>query len=144
MKEQNFANHKRLVAGYHYFTFSLALILLVLSIYSVFDAFERETGVLMPVMFILISFLIILMFFYARIFALKAQDRAIRSEENFRHFMLTGKIFDSKINLPQILALRFAPDDEFIELVKKAVTDNLSPVDIKKAIKNWKGDYYRV
>ena len=83
------------------------------------------------------------MFFYSRVFALKAQDRAIRAEENFRHYLLTGNIFDSKITLPQILALRFASDEEFTELTKKAAAENLSSDEIKKLIKNWRADNYR-
>ena len=46
--------------------------------------------------------------------------------------------------MPQIIALRFASDEEFVELVERAIQENLSSAEIKKAIKNWKGDYYRV
>lgn len=41
---------------------------------------------------------------YARGFALKAQDRAIRAEENFRHFILSGKPFDKNLRMGQIIA----------------------------------------
>jgi hypothetical protein len=44
----------------------------------------------------------------------------------------------------QVIALRFAPDEELEALVNRAVNENLSPTDIKKAIKNWKGDYHRI
>jgi len=83
------------------------------------------------------------LFFFARNFALKAQDRAIRAEENFRHYLLTGKPFDSKLTLRQIIGLRFASDEEFPELAKKASEESLSEEDIKKAIKNWKADFDR-
>jgi hypothetical protein len=81
---------------------------------------------------------------YARGFALKAQDRAIRAEENFRHFILSGKPFDKNLRMGQIIALRFASDEEFLALAQRAVAENLSAKDIKMAIKNWRGDYNRV
>ena len=93
---------------------------------------------------LLISVVLIIIYWYARVFALRAQDRAIRAEENFRHFILTGKPFDSRLLLSQIIALRFAPDDEFPELAKKAVEEKLRSKEIKAAIRNWKADHNRV
>lgn len=81
---------------------------------------------------------------YARSFALKAQDRAIRAEENLRHFAMTGSLLDKRLNIGQIIALRFAPDSEFVALAQKAAAENLSPKQIKMAVKEWKGDYHRV
>ena len=90
------------------------------------------------------AIVLILAFYYLRIFALKAQDRAIRAEEKLRYYVLTGKSVNSKLTTRQIVGLRFAPDEEFVELVNKAVENNLSEKEIKQAIKNWKPDYYRV
>ncbi|HEX2683747.1 MAG TPA: DUF6526 family protein, partial [Ferruginibacter sp.] len=81
---------------------------------------------------------------FSRSFALKAQDRAIRAEENFRHYLATGKPHDSRLSIAQIIALRFAGDDEFVELSKRAAEQNMAPKEIKMAIKNWKGDHHRV
>jgi hypothetical protein len=92
----------------------------------------------------LISVVLIIIYWYARAFALRAQDRAIRAEENFRHFILTGKQFDNRLRMSQIIALRFAPDDEFPELAKKAVEENLRSKEIKSAIQKWKADHNRV
>ena len=78
-----------------------------------------------------------------RIFALRAQDRAIRAEENLRHFALTGKLLDSRLNMAQVIALRFADNEEFIELAKKAADNNMSSDDIKKTIQKWKADHHR-
>lgn len=93
---------------------------------------------------VLVFFVLILLFWYARAFALKAQDRAIRAEENFRHFILTGKPFDSKLHMGQIIALRFASDAELPSLAKRAVEENLSSKQIKEAIQNWRADNNRV
>ena len=88
--------------------------------------------------------MLLLTAFYARVFALKAQDRAIKVEENFRHYILTGKVLDSKLTVQQIVGLRFASDEEFPDLAKKAIAENLSQNAIKKSIKHWKEDTYRV
>jgi hypothetical protein len=91
-----------------------------------------------------VSVLFIIIFWYARVFALKAQDRAIRAEENFRHYLLTGKPFDKELRLSQIIALRFASDAEMPGLAKKAVAEKLSQKEIKQAITNWRADHHRV
>ncbi|MCP5111202.1 MAG: hypothetical protein GY953_10235, partial [bacterium] len=80
----------------------------------------------------------------ARLFPLKAQDRAIRAEENLRHYVLTGKLLDPQLTTRQVVGLRFAADEEFVELAQKAAAENLSEDAIKKAIKNWRADTYRV
>lgn len=144
MSKQNYANHRKYVTGYHFITFTIVLLLFTISIYNFYLTINGTGEMRNAVMFLLISVLFFSIFFYSRIFALKAQDRAIRAEENFRYYLLTGKIFDSKVTLPQILALRFAPDDEFPELTNKATAENLSSDDIKKLIKNWRADNYRV
>jgi hypothetical protein len=86
----------------------------------------------------------IIIAWYARIFALKAQDRAIRAEENLRYFILNQKLPDSRLTLSQIIALRFAGDAELSLLSEKVANENMSPGDIKKAITNWKADENRV
>ena len=58
--------------------------------------------------------------------------------------MLTGKPLDSRLRMSQIIALRFAPDDEFLSLTKKAAEENLRSKEIKAAIRNWKADHNRV
>lgn len=103
------------------------------------DAQTHYSAALLVVAF----FVLILIFWYARVFALKAQDRAIRAEENFRHFILTGKPFDTKLRMGQIIALRFASDQEMPALAKKAVEENLSQKQIKESITNWRADYNR-
>jgi Family of unknown function (DUF6526) len=82
--------------------------------------------------------------FLARIFALKAQDRAIRAEESLRHYVLTGKLLDPRLTVRQVVALRFASDGEFVDLAARAVEKSLPPKEIKRAIKSWRADEYRV
>tara|TARA_B110000037_G_scaffold46472_1_gene56982 strand:- start:11279 stop:11539 length:261 start_codon:yes stop_codon:yes gene_type:complete len=86
----------------------------------------------------------VLIGFYTRTFALIAQDRVIKAEENLRYYLLTGKTLDAKLKVRQIIGLRFASDEEFPALVEKALKEKLSEKDIKKSIINWRPDYYRV
>ena len=69
---------------------------------------------------VLVTVALFLVALYARSFALRAQDRAIRAEENLRHFVLTGKLLDARLSMRQIIGLRFASDDEFVALAQKA------------------------
>ncbi|MBK6950691.1 MAG: hypothetical protein IPH24_01250 [Crocinitomicaceae bacterium] len=93
---------------------------------------------------VLIAFNILLIGVLARMFGLKAQDRAIRAEESLRYFILTGKPISKNLRLGQIIALRFASDEEFVALAARAENENLKSKEIKQAIKNWRGDYHRV
>jgi hypothetical protein len=102
-----------------------------------------EKSILLPCLLILLVLTVISVSFHCRSFALKVQDRAIRAEENLRYFILTGKQLNQTLSIFQVIALRFAADEEFILLAEKAVEQNLKPDDIKKLIKNWRPDYYR-
>ena len=143
MPEQNFKNHTRYVPMFHFAASVLILVPFVFSIVHFFQTLSAGSGRLNA--FLIIAFItgVILVYWYARAFALKAQDRAIRAEENFRHFMATGKPLNSRLRMAQIISLRFAGDDEFVTLAKKAVDENLKSKEIKMAIRNWKPDHNR-
>jgi L-cystine uptake protein TcyP (sodium:dicarboxylate symporter family) len=145
MQEQNLNNHSRYVPLYHFVTFAGIVILLVGSVYKLYKSYQMGIGgVLIPALLVLTAFILILVAWFARVFALKAQDRAIRAEENLRYFAITGKLLDSKLKMGQIVALRFASNNEFVDLAHKAVEQNMSSKQIKQAIQNWKADYNRV
>lgn len=140
--EQHYKNHTRYVPMYHGVASLLILAGLIGSIVNLFthhDAGNHYSAALLVVVFLVLGIL----FWYSRAFALRAQDRAIRAEENFRHFILTGKPFDKNLRMGQIIALRFASDEEFAGLAKRAVEENLSSKQIKEAIKNWRADHNR-
>jgi L-cystine uptake protein TcyP (sodium:dicarboxylate symporter family) len=145
MQDQNYKNHSRFVPLYHFITIPGCLVLLVGSVYKFYKNYQMGVGGLMtPALLILAAIVLLLVALFARFFALKAQDRAIRAEENLRYFSITGKLFDSKLRMGQIIALRFAPDNEFVDLAHRAVKDNMKRDEIKKAIQNWKADHDRV
>lgn len=142
MQEQNFKNHTKMEPGYHYVALPALLIFLIGSINFLIQgtAENKYLGAMLS----LLSVILVLMAWYLRIFALKAQDRAIRAEENFRHYAATGKPFPQGLKVSQIIALRFASDEEFVALTAKAASEQLSNKQIKELIKNWKADHDRV
>jgi hypothetical protein len=141
MQDQNFKNHTRFVPLYHYVAGLLVIAIFGGSIVNLLhaDAHTHYSAALL----VCISFVLLIIFWYARAFALKAQDRAIRAEENFRYFILTGKPLPKELIMSQIIALRFASDEELITLIQKTVSENFSTKQIKESIKNWRPDYNR-
>ncbi|NBB29644.1 DUF6526 family protein [Cellulophaga sp. BC115SP] len=141
MQEQNFQNHSKYVLGYHVITSVLLLGALITAIiYTIKNGSEQAV---LAITLLLTIAALLGVFWYTRVFALRAQDRAIRAEENLRYFVLTGKLLPSNLRMGQIIALRFAPNEELIALVEQAATEALSAKEIKQAIQNWKPDYHR-
>lgn len=142
--QQNFKNHGRLVKGFHGVLSVILIAIFALAVINLVEKIQDGIAIGEGIFFVLIAIAFLMMFWYVRSFPLKAQDRAIRAEENLRHFALTGKLLDSRLSLGQIIALRFAPDEELSSLAKEATEKNLGNKEIKLAIKNWKADHHRV
>ena len=145
MQEKNFKNHSRIIPMYHYVLYLLLVAAFAGSFAKMYRSYETHIGgLLAPAVLCIICFILLIIALQFRTFSLKAQDRAIRAEENLRYFAITGNLLDSRLNTQQIIALRFAPNNELLDLAHRAVNENLKPADIKKAVKNWKADYERV
>ena len=144
MTTQNFKNHLQFVPLFHFVTLPAILVFIVSSFVNLNQSLQKENGVYNACLLCLAGIILLFVAFLARMFALKAQDRSIKVEENLRHFVATGKPLNSSLRISQIIALRFAGDAEFVALAKKAADENLSSKDIKQLIKDWKGDYHRV
>ena len=142
MQEQNFKNHPQMVPGYHYLTFGAIIALLGGSINYLLRATPENKY--LASLLVLTAIIFVLIAWYARTFALKAQDRAIRAEESLRYYIMTGKAMPTTLRMGQIIALRFASDAEYLALLDKAIKENLGGKEIKMAIQNWKADYHRV
>lgn len=83
----------------------------------------------------------------ARQYALKVQDRVIRLEERLRLGGLLAEPVRSRIgdlSEAQLIGLRFASDAEVPAIVRQALQNQLSKNEIKKAVKTWRPDYWRV
>jgi hypothetical protein len=141
-KEQSAENHAQYVPLFHFITLGSLLIVLIGAI--VYLLTGDNASQLFPWLFLTLVLIVFSIAFFARAFALKAQDRAIRAEENFRFYLLTGNKLSPELHIHQIIALRFAPDEEFVDLADQAVREKLSPAQIKKLISIWKADHYRV
>ena len=143
METQSYKQHSRYVPLWHFVLSSILILCLAGSIWNLFRAYEHQQGRLVGAIIFGLSVGALIVFWYARAFPIAAQDRAIRAEENLRHFALTGKLLDSRLTISQVIALRFAADTEFLLLAEKAANENMKPNDIKMAIVNWRGDYHR-
>lgn len=143
MSVQNYENHAQRVPG-----FLATLLVLTLTIVGAGVNLWKSIGdhqrLYSASLVFVLSVCGLFIAFYARVFALKAQDRAIRAEENLRHYVLTGKLLDARLTPLQIVALRFASDAEFVPLAARAAAEATKQADIKRAIKNWRPDTYRV
>ena len=145
MTPQNYKTHRRFVPLHHFVLYPLIFACIAASVWLVYTAFYLvHHGRLTSLVIGVLSVSSLLLCYYGREFALKAQDRAIRAEENLRHFSLTGKLLDSRLTTSQIIALRFASDTEFLILAERAANDSLKAEEIKKAIINWREDNHRV
>ena len=144
MTAQNYANHRKFVFGFHGVLFGLLLVTLIGCGVNLWKSIGDHQRVYSASLLMVLTGCILMLSFFCRIFALKAQDRAIRAEENLRHYVMTGKLLDPRLTVRQIIGLRFASDDEFPALVKRAAEEGLSEDAIKRAVKNWRADLYRV
>ncbi|MEG0450535.1 MAG: DUF6526 family protein [Lysinibacillus sp.] len=144
MKSQSANNHTRFHPLQHFvwlpLSFVLLLSTLVYIVYSIMNG-TFTVGLLILVGAVLLA---IIPGMLARMYALKLQDRLIRTEEQLRYYVLTNQRLDQRVTTQQLIALRFASDEEFVKLVERTVDENLSPADIKQAIQAWRADHHRV
>lgn len=142
-KPQTYANHARLVPMYHVVLFLILTVNLIWSGWLLFQNFAFST-----VMNLLMAAAFIILFFYARLFALAAQDRLIRLEERLRLREILPEDLVPRIGElteDQLIGLRFASDGEVADLVRQVLDGRLvRRKEIKQAIKTWRPDTYRV
>jgi hypothetical protein len=143
MIEQNYSNHRRFVPMFHVVLFLLIFATTIGSLVNLYASLNDHERLYSASLLFVMSICFNIIFWLMRAFPARVQDRAIRAEENLRYYVLTGKLLDPRLKIGQIIALRFAPDDELIELAKRAVEEGLTNDEIKKAIKNWKADHHR-
>ncbi|PZX94715.1 hypothetical protein DOS84_03960 [Flavobacterium aquariorum] len=144
MKKQSFKNHIQYYTPHHFIYYPVVMTLLAFSLYFIFTSEDKLIWTFISAVFIVLFFLA---FMLRQHYALTLQNRIVCLELRYRYFSLTGKRmenFEQRLKDDQLFALRFAPDDELVKLVEKTLYENLSGTEIKKAIKNWKGDYNRV
>lgn len=144
---QNYKNHTRYYPFHHFVLTPLTLVYFVWTLVDLFSAIGSGVQVSQQVYHLIGATILLLLPLLARIYALKNQDRIIRLEMRQRYFELTGKSFrekERKLRLSQIIALRFAGDNELLELIDKAIKEGLRSKVIKQSIENWQEDNRRV
>ncbi len=144
MPEQNFANHAKFVPAYHFVLSFLVLATFIGSVVNLLHSLDDHSRLYNAALILALATALLIFFVFTRVFPLKAQDRAIRAEENLRHFALTGKLLDKRLTVSQIIGLRFASDAEFPALAQKAAAEGMSGKDIKQSVKNWRADNDRL
>ncbi len=142
VSEQNYSNHKQNVPLF-LGIFGVLFLTLIGAGVNLYQSMGNHERIYSAALIFVIVVCVMGVQLYSRVFALKAQDRAVRAEENLRHFAMTGKLLDSRLSIRQIIGLRFASDSEYLALAQRAVNENLSEDDIKRAVKNWRADTYR-
>jgi hypothetical protein len=139
---QSFHHHARFDPMYHFF---LAWVFLANAIIAIVYAVHHPC--FYSVWLVVMSIAAFLLIFKLRLYPLKVQDRVIRLEERLRLQALAPKEWHSQIyrlTEDQLIGLRFAADDEVVELAKQALEHNLTRKQIKERIKSWRPDYWRV
>lgn len=148
-KPQTFDNHARLDPPFHFFVLPVFVLGVVLTLVHFFyhlresDFHENFHAFLL----ILLALALLTLTFKVRLYSLKVQDRVIRLEERLRLMQLLNEPL--RLRIPeltedQLCGLRFASDAEVAKLAERALNEKLSRKEIKKAIQNWRPDYWRV
>ncbi|MDX6446594.1 MAG: hypothetical protein QOH71_3668 [Blastocatellia bacterium] len=140
---QTFANHTRWQPAFHFFVAPVMLINIIWAIVMFARAPGWNSG-----WWIVVSVALLVLAFLVRLNSLKVQDRLIRLEEKLRYQQLLSPAVCQQantLNAGQIIALRFAGDDELEEVVTAVLAGKFrNHGDIKRAIKNWRADTFRV
>jgi hypothetical protein len=141
--QQSYANHTRWHPPFHFFVLPVMLINFVWAIVECVKNPGRNQA-----WWIVVSLALVVMAFLVRTNALKAQDRIIRLEERLRYQQLLPAELAQQcgtLGIGPTIALRFASDEELEGLIREVLGGRLTKsAEIKKAIKNWRGDTFRV
>lgn len=146
---QSYANHTRWDPPFHFFILPIFIVALLFTLIHFFAHITHGDfrDHFHAFMLILLATALLGAVLKSRLYALKVQDRVIRLEERLRLTQLLAEPVRSRIpeiTEGQLCGLRFASDAEIPKLVERALNEKLSRSDIKKSIKNWRPDHWRV
>ena len=146
---QNLKNHLKFYPLHHFIFYPVTLALLIFSVVKLWNNINvnAEFVTIWAVISAIIVLIIVLSLMLRQHYALGLQDRIIVNEFKLRYYTLTGNRLENstyQFSDAQIFALRFAADDELMDLMHQTVQNNWSPSKIKRNIKNWKADNSRV
>ena len=141
-KSQNMKNHGRFDPPYHFFLAIVSIATVVISI-----VYAVHHTCFYSIWLVVVAVAAFIALFRMRQYPLKVQDRVIRLEERIRLQALAPSEWHTQIyrlSEDQLIGLRFAADDEVVELAKQALEHNLTRKQIKERIKTWRPDNWRV
>ncbi|QIY89357.1 DUF6526 family protein [Chryseobacterium gallinarum] len=145
MKQQNYHNHRKFYPPHHFIYLPL---LILLEVYGVYKVWDDPANKLTWILFSIVIFLLFYLAFMTRQhYALGLQNRIVILEFRQRYFEIFNNRSEEtvgKLKFDQIAALRFADDEEFKELLYRALHENISGDEIKRSIKNWRADRLRI
>ncbi len=145
--EQSYANHRRLVPGFHFVTLGILAVNLLWSLYRLFRPYSEEVPVIDRILAVLVAGGLAGLAYYVRMFPLAVQDRVIRNEMHARLEAALPPDLRPRIGelrRGQIDALRFAGDEELPELTRQILDGKLTKGDeIKRAVRSWRADHLR-
>ena len=139
---QSLKNHARLDPPYHFVLTAVLAVNLFIVLCFTWKNLNYFTEWL-----VVLSIAVFIPLLKLRSYPLKVQDRVIRLEERLRLQALAPAEWHAQIyrlSEDQLIALRFASDDEVVELAKQALEANLTRKQIKERIKSWRADDWRV
>ena len=148
-ESQSYDHHTRWDPAFHFFVIPIFVIGLIMSLIHFFAHITEGDfrDHLHAFLLILLAVACLTLVFKVRLYSLKVQDRVIRLEERLRLTQLSPEPLRSRIlelTVDQLCGLRFASDAEVAKLAERALNEKLSRADIKKAIKTWRPDCWRV
>jgi hypothetical protein len=138
-QQQDYAHHTKWDPLFHFVLAPLFVINLVFAVVQLFRHPALSTG-----WNVVLAIGLILLLLKARLYALRVQDRLIRLEERLRLSAMLPEPKIQELTVGQLIALRFASDAEAPSLVEKALSTGMPGREIKKSIRTWRPDYFRV
>ena len=140
---QTLENHARIIPAFHGGVLLTFVINFLWSGYRLIRFPSADAFVAL-----LVAAALITLSLYTRMFATTVQDRVIRLEERLRMQRLLPPDLRARIDeltVKQLIALRFASDEELPDLCRRVLADKITDQKaIKKIIKRWNPDYLRV
>jgi hypothetical protein len=139
---QSLKNHGRFDPPFHFFLTFISMATVVIAI-----IYAVHHTCFYSIWLVVVAVAALIALFKLRSYPLKVQDRVIRLEERIRLQALAPAEWHTqiyKLTEDQLIGLRFAADDEVVELAKQALEHNLNRKQIKERIKSWRPDNWRV
>src|SRR5262245_62613714 len=119
-KVQSYSNHAQIVPMFHYVTLGILQLTFIGACVNLYQSWGDHTRFYSASLLVTLTFGTMLVALFARSFALRAQDRAIRAEEQLRHYLLTGTQLDPRPDIRQVIGHRFASNGEVVALAQRA------------------------